>query len=111
MVYAEDEHIAPFFLKKNGFRGVHPVGRIRRNALNHGPRTSNPAQSCIPMAPIGDNAVRSCGSKLLPCIKRRAQKAAAIIRGVVAHSPVRAQEINAGPPEDATLEELGDHAL
>jgi hypothetical protein len=33
MVYAEDEVLAPFFLKKNGFRGAHPVSRIRRNAL------------------------------------------------------------------------------
>jgi hypothetical protein len=33
MVYAEEEHLAPFFLKKNGFRGAHPGGRIRRNAL------------------------------------------------------------------------------
>jgi hypothetical protein len=34
-----------------------------------------------------------------------------IIRGVVAHCPLRAQEINAGPPEDATLEVLGDQTL
>jgi hypothetical protein len=33
MVYTEDEHLAPFFLKKNGLRGVHPRGRIRRYAL------------------------------------------------------------------------------
>jgi hypothetical protein len=33
MVCAEDEVLAPFFLKKNGFREAHPVGRIRRNAL------------------------------------------------------------------------------
>jgi hypothetical protein len=63
------------------------------------------------MAPIGDNTVRSCGSKLFAYTKRSAQKAAAIIRGVVARCPLRAQEINAGPPEDATLEELGDHTL
>ena len=55
--------------------------------------------------------MRSCGSKLLAYIKRPAQKAAAIIRGVVAHCLLRAQEINAGPPGDATLKELGDHTL
>jgi hypothetical protein len=33
MVYVEDEILALFFLKKNGFGGVRPVGRIRRNAL------------------------------------------------------------------------------
>jgi hypothetical protein len=48
MVYAEDEHLAPFFLKKNGFRGVHPVGRIRRNALGFNSRIALPETLCPP---------------------------------------------------------------
>ena len=59
------------------------------------------------MPPIGNNGVRSCGSKVIPCTKRLAQQATANIRGVVAQCPVRAQEINAGPPGGCYARRVG----